>query len=171
MSWRPDLAPRSVVSGDIDIDIQGASALGAVYEPISVLDAAFAFDDADHLATIDGLTRYNLRMAPGRARWCGSLFSLGHGAIVMLIALGVGLVSTKWHVPAWMEDFGTWISIGFLTLLGILNLRAVLMAPAGVWKKLIVRPGDDMNTTRVEALRPAEPYTYKPMLKRLVCAA
>ncbi|TPW95750.1 tRNA modification GTPase, partial [Schumannella luteola] len=40
----------SVVSGDIDMDIQGASALGAVYEPISVMDAAFAFDDADHLA-------------------------------------------------------------------------------------------------------------------------
>ncbi|WP_062297180.1 DctP family TRAP transporter solute-binding subunit [Demequina maris] len=40
----------SVVSGDIDMDIQGASALGAVYEPISVLDAAFGFDDADHLA-------------------------------------------------------------------------------------------------------------------------
>ncbi|TLP79951.1 DctP family TRAP transporter solute-binding subunit [Nesterenkonia sphaerica] len=40
----------SVASGDIDIDIQGASALGAVYEPVSVLDAAYAFDDADHLA-------------------------------------------------------------------------------------------------------------------------
>jgi tripartite ATP-independent transporter DctP family solute receptor len=40
----------SVVSGDIDIDIQGASALGAVYEPISVLDAAYAFDDGEHLA-------------------------------------------------------------------------------------------------------------------------
>jgi tripartite ATP-independent transporter DctP family solute receptor len=40
----------SVVSGDIDMDIQGASALGAVYEPVSVLDAAYAFDDADHLA-------------------------------------------------------------------------------------------------------------------------
>lgn len=40
----------SVASGDIDIDIQGASALGAVYEPISVLDAAYAFDDAAHLA-------------------------------------------------------------------------------------------------------------------------
>lgn len=39
----------AVASGDIDIDIQGASALGAVYEPISVLDAAYAFDDADHL--------------------------------------------------------------------------------------------------------------------------
>ena len=40
----------SVASGDIDMDIQGASALGAVYEPVSVLDAAYAFDDADHLA-------------------------------------------------------------------------------------------------------------------------
>ncbi len=40
----------SVVSGDIDMDIQGASALGAVYEPVSVLDAAYAFDDGDHLA-------------------------------------------------------------------------------------------------------------------------
>jgi len=40
----------SVVSGDIDIDIQGASALGAIYEPVAVLDAAYAFDDGDHLA-------------------------------------------------------------------------------------------------------------------------
>ena len=39
----------SVASGDIDMDIQGASALGAVYEPISVLDAAYAFDDGEHL--------------------------------------------------------------------------------------------------------------------------
>lgn len=39
----------SVASGDIDIDIQGASALGAIYEPISVLDAAYVFDDAEHL--------------------------------------------------------------------------------------------------------------------------
>lgn len=41
----------SVASGDIDIDIQGASALGAIHEPVSVMDAAYAFDDADHLAT------------------------------------------------------------------------------------------------------------------------
>lgn len=40
----------SVASGDIDIDIQGASALGAIYEPISVLDAAYAFDGPEHLA-------------------------------------------------------------------------------------------------------------------------
>ncbi|MGH3307328.1 MAG: DctP family TRAP transporter solute-binding subunit [Nocardioides sp.] len=40
----------SVVSGDIDMDIQGASALGAVYEPVSVLDAAYAFEEGDHFA-------------------------------------------------------------------------------------------------------------------------
>ncbi len=95
--------------------------------------------DPDHLATIDGLTRYNLRQAPARARWCGSLFSLGHGSIVMLIALGVGLASSRWQVPHWMDDVGTWISISFLTLLGFLNLRAVfgaapdaVVAPVGV---------------------------------------
>jgi high-affinity nickel-transport protein len=49
----------------------------------------------------------------------------------MLIALAVGVASTQWQVPEWMEDLGTWISIGFLTLLGTLNLRAVLTAPAG----------------------------------------
>lgn len=46
----------------------------------------------------------------------------------------------------------------------------VLAAPAGVWKKLIVRPGGDMDTARVEALRQTEPDIFKPALKRLVCA-
>ncbi len=40
---------ESVISGDIDIDIQGASALASVYEPIAVADGAFVFDDSDHV--------------------------------------------------------------------------------------------------------------------------
>ncbi|MFD6952336.1 tRNA modification GTPase [Nocardiopsis sp. TSRI0078] len=39
----------SVMSGDIDMDVQGSAALGASYEPIGVMDAAYAFRDADHL--------------------------------------------------------------------------------------------------------------------------
>jgi tripartite ATP-independent transporter DctP family solute receptor len=39
----------SVQSDDVDIDIQGASALAAVYEPAGVVDAAYGFDDAAHL--------------------------------------------------------------------------------------------------------------------------
>jgi TRAP-type C4-dicarboxylate transport system substrate-binding protein len=37
-----------VQAGDIDIDLQGASALSATYEPIGVVDAAYAFNDVDH---------------------------------------------------------------------------------------------------------------------------
>jgi high-affinity nickel-transport protein len=102
--------------------------------------------DPDHLATIDGLTRFNLHAAPARARWCGSLFSLGHGSVVLLISMGVGLASSQWQVPPWMEDVGTWVSIIFLTLLGLLNLRAVLLtkadamvAPIGVKSGLLKR--------------------------------
>lgn len=39
----------SVVSGDIDMDIQGASALSALYAPMSAVDGAFVFDDSDHM--------------------------------------------------------------------------------------------------------------------------
>lgn len=39
----------AVAAGDIDIDIQGSSAISALYEPIGALDAAYAFDDTDHL--------------------------------------------------------------------------------------------------------------------------
>jgi len=82
--------------------------------------------DADHLATIDGLTRYNARHKPALARLCGVLFSLGHGAVVLLIALLVSTLATHWKVPAWMEVFGAWISIFFLLALGTINLNAVL---------------------------------------------
>ena len=38
-----------MIAGDIDMDIQGASALSAVYDPVGVVDGAFVFDDSDHL--------------------------------------------------------------------------------------------------------------------------
>jgi nickel/cobalt transporter (NiCoT) family protein len=62
--------------------------------------------DADHLGTIDGLTRFNARHNQRLARWCGSPFSLGHGAVVIVIALVVGALAGRWAVPDWMEDLG-----------------------------------------------------------------
>ncbi|BEL05858.1 sialic acid TRAP transporter substrate-binding protein SiaP [Actinoplanes sichuanensis] len=41
----------SVQSGDIDIDLQGGSAMSTAYPPIGVLDAAYAFNDIDHFFT------------------------------------------------------------------------------------------------------------------------
>jgi len=101
--------------------------------------------DPDHLATIDGLTRFN---ASNRrlSRWCGLLFSLGHGMVVMAAALAIGLLSRQWAIPAWLEDSGAWISILFLLLLGALNLVAVfqtaadqVVQPSGLKGKLLGR--------------------------------
>jgi nickel/cobalt transporter (NiCoT) family protein len=78
--------------------------------------------DADHLATIDGLTRLNARHGRPFARYCGALFSLGHGVVVIVIALAIGLASERWDPPPWLDAFGAWISV---------NLRAVLSAAPG----------------------------------------
>jgi high-affinity nickel-transport protein len=89
--------------------------------------------DADHLATIDGLTRVGSRQGAPHAPFSGALFSLGHGAVVVAIAALVGTWSARWQAPAWLEQSGLWISVFFLTLLGVINLRAVLTAaPAEV---------------------------------------
>ncbi|MFO1345761.1 MAG: nickel transporter [Rhodocyclaceae bacterium] len=87
--------------------------------------------DADHLATIDGLTRYNARQNPALARYCGALFSLGHGVVVLAIALAVSTLAQSWQVPEWMDVLGAWISIAFLAALGLINLHAVLSAAPG----------------------------------------
>lgn len=87
--------------------------------------------DADHLATIDGLTRYNSASNPRWAKRCGVLFSLGHGGVVVAIALGVSLLAGQWEVPEWFATLGTVVSIGFLLALGCLNLAAVLRTEPG----------------------------------------
>jgi nickel/cobalt transporter (NiCoT) family protein len=87
--------------------------------------------DPDHLAAIDGLTRYNAARRPRVSRWSGLLFSAGHGVVVTTVAIAVATVATGWQAPQWLENTGTWISIAFLTLLGIANLAAVVRTPRG----------------------------------------
>ena len=87
--------------------------------------------DADHLATIDGLTRFNTSEGRLRlARLCGFLFSLGHGFIVCIVAVTASLLFKHESVPSWMDDVGIWVSAFFLFLLGILNLYAVFSTPS-----------------------------------------
>jgi len=102
--------------------------------------------DADHLATIDGLTRYNAATNPALSRLCGALFSLGHGFVVGLVALAAGSLSSGWQAPGWLEITGVGISIAFLFGLAFLNLRAVLVAapgavvaPAGLRSRALAR--------------------------------
>lgn len=86
--------------------------------------------DADHVAAIDGLTRFNREARPQLARWCGALFSVGHGGVLVLFAVTIGTGAAHAVVPPWAEDLGAWISIGLLLALGLLNLALVVRAPA-----------------------------------------
>ncbi|HEX8961967.1 MAG TPA: nickel transporter [Rhodocyclaceae bacterium] len=97
---------------------------------IFVLGMKHGFD-ADHLATIDGLTRFNARANPRLARFCGAFFSLGHGAVVVAIALAVSTLAARWQTPEWLDAFGAWISIAFLLALGGVNIHAVLRSAPG----------------------------------------
>lgn len=95
--------------------------------------------DADHLATIDGLTRFNAAAGHARlARWCGFLFSLGHGVVVCAVAVAGSMLFSHAAVPSWMDDVGAWVSASFLLLLGALNLYAVFSTPS---HEMVQMPG------------------------------
>src|SRR5688572_28905311 len=87
--------------------------------------------DPDHLAAIDGLTRYNASRRPSVSRWSGLLFSAGHGLVVTLVAVAVATVATEWRAPDWLGNTGAFISIAFLGTLGMANLLAVARTPRG----------------------------------------
>ena len=85
--------------------------------------------DADHLAAIDAIACHNAPSRPRLARLSGALFSLGHGAVVVAVALSVSLLAQAWHTPQWLDALGAWLSIGVLTLLAAINIAAVLRTP------------------------------------------
>lgn len=85
--------------------------------------------DADHLACVDAMTRFNVLRGVRHARWCGVLFSLGHGLTVAAIAALVGELASNHAVPGWLDELGAWVSILFLLALGVLNLSAVVTTP------------------------------------------
>ncbi len=108
---------------DVPHDIAGVAAVALL------LGIKHGFD-ADHLAAIDGLTRCNYSTRPRLARLSGVLFSLGHGAVVVAVALVVATLAQAWRVPDWLESFGAWASIVVLCLLAALNIEGVLSTPA-----------------------------------------
>ncbi len=102
--------------------------------------------DADHLATIDGLARRNATRNPRLSQLSGTLFSLGHGAVILVIALSASLLAGQWQTPSWLEISGTTISVAFLLGLAFLNLYSVwttphgqVVAPAGIKSRLFSR--------------------------------
>lgn len=81
--------------------------------------------DADHLAAIDVMARFNAGGRLNVARLTGVWFSIGHGAVVLAFAFFVASLAHTWQAPAWLEPVGAWFSIAVLLSLGVLSLVAV----------------------------------------------
>jgi len=64
--------------------------------------------DADHLAAIDGLARFNSSRNPRLARWSGACFALGHGIVVITIAGTLSVLASRWQAPTALVSIGAW---------------------------------------------------------------
>ena len=82
--------------------------------------------DPDHIAVIDGLGLRFERQRPRLSPWVGTLFSLGHGGLVTIIAVAVSLLSRESIVPASLEVVGAWLPVALLLLVGTLNLATLV---------------------------------------------
>ncbi|WP_018130646.1 HoxN/HupN/NixA family nickel/cobalt transporter [Effusibacillus pohliae] len=82
--------------------------------------------DADHLACIDGLVRYNIRQGRKMAQWVGTLFSFGHGLVVAVVAVILAFFSKDFTFPDYFDTMVTWTSVISLFLIGSLNVYNLL---------------------------------------------
>ena len=114
--------------------------------------------DPDHLATIDGLTRFNASSSPWLAKWAGVLFSVGHGIMVTTVAGLIALLPGRVSIPGWLEGFGAVISILTLLALGLLNLYAafnrqhVIAQPVGLKNWMRIQTGHPVIVLGIGAL-------------------
>jgi high-affinity nickel-transport protein len=98
--------------------------------------------DPDHLAAIDNVTRNSYARMPLLSRFSGTLFALGHSAMVLAIAAVVGYVGTRFAAHSQtIELIGTWLSIVILVLLAAVNIRQLTISGsakiAGVRARLV----------------------------------
>lgn len=77
--------------------------------------------DLDHLATIDAITRTTANNI-FISKSTGLLFSLGHGAVVIVMSIVMGGGLSQFKPSHTLELFGAWVSIFFLFTLGIINI-------------------------------------------------
>jgi high-affinity nickel-transport protein len=77
--------------------------------------------DLDHLATIDSVTR-TVSHNQYLSRRVGFFFSFGHGLVVITISLIIGSGMMQSYIPEWLNAFGSWVSIVFLFIFGLLNV-------------------------------------------------
>jgi nickel/cobalt transporter (NiCoT) family protein len=121
------VAALNLVAGGGFLSLGGFGVAGLGVGMVAYLLGVRHAFDADHIAAIDNVTR-RLRAAGERPVGVGLFFSLGHSTVVLLLT-AVAVVAAR-HVgtllpqlSAWGSLFGSLVSAGFLTLIGLANLR------------------------------------------------
>ncbi|WP_245953998.1 DNA repair protein [Legionella donaldsonii] len=82
--------------------------------------------DLDHIATIDSITR-TLRANNQLSKRVGFLFSLGHGLVVIILSVIISNGIIRAQFPTWLEPLGSYISIFFLLVFGLITLHNCLV--------------------------------------------
>lgn len=124
------------------------------YSMISLGALAYFFGlrhafDADHIAAIDNVTR-KLRQDNIKHVGVGLFFSLGHSTVVLIMSIVVVLVVRGFSPEIKIIQniggvFGTIVSAGFLTVIGIVNLF-ILKDLYAIFKVYKQQGAIDMNT-------------------------
>jgi high-affinity nickel-transport protein len=81
--------------------------------------------DPDHIACIDGLTWRAVRAGRRHARWIGTLFALGHGLLVTVMAVVISMIPIRDLVSPQFWSVMEWVPTLLLIVVGVLNLRAM----------------------------------------------
>jgi high-affinity nickel-transport protein len=97
--------------------------------------------DADHLSCIDGLTRFNHSIGRRVAPWCGTLFSIGHSLMIVLVATLIGLLARDFEPPSLFDTIATVVVVSLLLLIGTMN----------IWNLLSAKPGEDIALAGVRS--------------------
>ncbi len=86
--------------------------------------------DPDHIACIDGLTWRAMQHGHGHGPWVGTLFAIGHGLLVTVVAVVVSQVGRAFHVPDTFAQLLQWVPTALLLLVAFLNLRQLISSSA-----------------------------------------
>jgi high-affinity nickel-transport protein len=87
--------------------------------------------DPDHITVIDNYT-YRLHESKNTwSRWVGTLFTLGHGVMVTLIALTLSYLKNHFEVPSWVDFLLNWVPMALLFVMGIGNIISLSQAKSG----------------------------------------
>jgi high-affinity nickel-transport protein len=82
--------------------------------------------DPDHITVIDNFTYKLHQYKSNWSRWVGTLFTIGHGAMVILISVVLSLLKNNIEFPGWFNELLEWVPVLILLSMAISNTFVLL---------------------------------------------